>query len=132
MIRMAMTAEEKKQYYREYYQANKDRYRENARRYYHSDKRYMKKYNHIRYMNHKAERYAQVQAYRKNNRKQYATEQSCIMRARRAAGLSREDVAERIGRSERTIALYETGDLPAPWEVLMKVIPGLMEVRNNV
>lgn len=122
-----MTESERKQYHQEYYQANKERLREYARKYYAQSKEYMKKYNRIRYRKNREKFIEAARRNKEKNRLLHKDEQACIRLARRAAGLTQVDVANRLGLNVKTISLYERGCLPAPWERLREVIPGLEE-----
>lgn len=129
---MAMTKEQKAAYMRSYYKTHRDEISAIAKRCYEKHKEARRAEARYQYRKHKQERRAAIKSYQTANVEKYAEIQSCIREARIAAGLSLEKVAEAISRSPKTIHMYEKGTLPAPWDRLEAVIPGLKEARENV
>lgn len=127
---MPYTKEEKAEYMRAYYKAHRDEMRANAKRSYEKHKEARRAEVRYQYRKHKQERRAAIKAYQTANVEKYAETQFCIREARIAAGLSLEEVAEAISRSPKTIRMYEKGTLPAPWDRLEAIIPGLKEASE--
>lgn len=110
-----MTAEERKVYSHNYYMENKA---------------FFKRLNHIRYQAEKEARRRRAAENRQKNLALYADAQACIKWVRLNAGLKQKTVAEELGCSTQAVYCYETGLLPAPWEKLEAIIPGLKEARE--
>lgn len=62
-------------------------------------------------------------AYREANRDKLAERQKVIRDARRARGLRQDDLARLLGVSCATVAIWETGAVPADWDKLLQVLP---------
>ena len=69
---MEETLTEKQQYFRQYYQDNKDKYRAKANAYYHKNRERMMKYYREHYAQWYEENKERVNAYRRGKRRQLA------------------------------------------------------------
>lgn len=106
------------------------------------------RYQRIRYLTHGAEIRAQKKAhreanleecraymreyqrnYRAENKAKYGKDQRHIARARKRRGWTQAGLAENIGVSESTVAIWETGRAKANWYLLSTVLPELKRYR---
>ena len=66
-------------------------------------------------------------AYYEANRDKVAERQKAIADARKDHKWSQKELAQRLGVSRSLVAQWETGFVPANWDLLFKVLPELRE-----
>lgn len=116
-----MTAEEEKEYRKRYYREHREKYIAYAKNYYQTHKEQFREY--ARYRN---ERNPERKRYydrlvAQNNIARYGEKQAWIRQARIKQGVSRKELAERLGVTTGAIHNYETGRRRAPEERIKEV-----------
>lgn len=107
-----------------YYGRNKEKVAAAKRKYYHRNKETIK-------AKHKAQKAIYNDNHKKwqeKNVEAYADRQKIITFARESRKWSKQELANRVGVSQRAVAKWESGKLKANWTKLCAVMPELMEV----
>lgn len=99
-------------YNRAYREANRERIAE-QRRAYHRE--------------HREERAAKYREYCKGNIEKLSSRQQILFLCRKKAGMPQEELARRLGVSQKTISVWERGLSPCRWDLLETVFPGITE-----
>ena len=120
------------EYQKKYYEDHKEERKEYHRKYYEMTKRMMLRYHPDRWSAISAKRREAGKAAKARKRKLIAESQKIIREARIARGWRQKDLAEKIGVTQPSIYHYEVGDVSAPWEKLIAVMPELKELRRDV
>lgn len=120
------------EYQHNYYLAHREERIAYQREHYAMTKRMMLKYHPEKWAEVVAKRRAASKASRERNKAKYFKTQRVIRDVRQARGMRQKDLAEMLGVSQACIRYYESGEVRAPWDKLIAVMPELKELRRNV